>query len=307
MLSLRSSYNLRHCFNLSKPTASILSVDNQSKSNSIVNSNLISSNSNLNLHQFNQVRRLSTADTVQWTINNLFFIEQTQRLLVGLHDTIGLPWYLEIMITPLVLRLTMLPLTIYERRQSAKFTKTLVPEMNKKLEEVRELVRRKLQLRELKSDKEATKFFNTKRNRFKKELYLKHNLHPQKRIIAIFYIPAYVWMNFSFSIGHLFARNQNLIEIQSAVQGRDLLITQQQAMVEGCLWFQNLTLPDAYHLLPLILSFSFLFTIEFNKLNRRFNYIEDTWRLKALTNFFRGFSIVLIYTASQTPSVSFKN
>ena len=176
--------------------------------------------------------------------------------------------------------------------------------MKKKLEAIKETSRRKLQMRELRTEVQAMKWFNAERKKAKLELYQKHNLHPGKRIVLILTnFP--VWMLTSFSVGHLCS--QNLVFLQEQSVRDNVLHAAPQACFEGCLWFPNLTAPDPYCILPLLLMASMFTNIRYNRLVRKFELIdvkEKRLVSKALYFLIRASAIVLPACAAVAPSVS---
>lgn len=282
-------------------------VNRDHRMNLNLNSNL--NQINLNQLNLNQRRNLSidsfaqVAISLNKTFANSIFTDYIQKSLISIHDATGLPWYLEICLASVILRGTSLGFLISERKQSSIYERFFIPEMKTKLEQIRETSKRKLQLRELRSEKQAKVWFNQERNKAKKELYQKYNCHPGRKVITVLSnFP--IWLLASFSIGNLCARNLNIIEKQSVMS--NILHASPQVSSEGCLWFQNLSLPDPYYILPILLSLSLYTSIEYNILIRRHNYIEDTFILKFLNTSFRVIAIILPIAASVTPSVSYQ-
>lgn len=237
-------------------------------------------------------------------LSNSAVIDRIQKSLIAVHDTTGMPWFLEIGLTAVAMRILFLPVIVSEKRQATKMDKVVVPEMKKRLKLLRETSRRKLQLRELRSEAQAIKWFTQEQANLKQELYLKHNAHPGKRVVLILaHFPAFLLA--SFSIGHLCS--QNFTFIQNKLIADNVIRTAQQASSEGVLWFANLTLPDPYCVLPLLLMLSMRTIIRYNKLVRRFDFIDEHEKrliAKIISSFIQMASVLFPLCAAFSPSVS---
>lgn len=258
-------------------------------------------------HQLNQMRNFSiegaSIATRVW-LSNSTVIDHIQKSLIAVHDTTGMPWYLVIGLTAVSVRAAFLPVIALEKRQAIKMDKVVVPEMKMRVEQIRERTKRKLQLRELRSEAQAKKWFLLQQAGLKKELYQKHNAHPGKRIVLILLnFPVFVLA--SFSIGHLCS--QNFAFIHNRLIADNVIRTAQQASVEGCLWFTNLTLPDPHCVLPLVLMLSMRLIIRYNRLVRRFDFIDEEERRlisKIILGCIQLASVLFPICAAFAPSVS---
>lgn len=302
LLKIKSNHhlNIRYLNSLSRGIYAGRDDQNSSRK-------LLCSNQSHQIH-LNQIRNFSF-DPIQWSISlntelrNSFYVDYTMKFLTNVHDSLGIPWSLEIVLISLAIRgLFMLPVSVYERRLTAKMDVLHGPEVEKKINEIKELTRRKLQLRELRSEKEAKKFFNKRKKELYNEFYLKYNMHPTKRIIAIL-APAPIWMVMSFSIGNLCRRTPaSLLEKRSIVES--IAANYPQLSTEGFLWFKDLTQPDPSCILPFVFFLTLFASIEYNVLTRRINLVDDTFKVKLFTNIFRGIALILSLTSFVTPSVS---
>ena len=247
---------------------------------------------------------VNTAINTRIWLTNTIIVDNLQKGLISVHDATGMPWWLEICLTTVVLRIVLLPLVYTEKKESIKRDTIIVPQIKKKMDVIREATRRKLQLRELRSDMQAKQWFNEESKKFRKELYLKYNAHPGRRLILILgHFP--VWVLTSFSIGHLCSQNLHYID-QTSIR-ENILHALPQVGQEGTAWFPNLMLPDPMHILPVLLMASMVTSIRYNQLVRRYEFIDIKERRlssKILSGAIKASAILLPVGSAFVPSVS---
>lgn len=291
--------NLRCSFQLSKQVLRSNNGDTDQRNQ------LSSINDRRTLLSTNQTRCFSlesAANGVVSSIVNSPVVDVAQKILISVHDSTGIPWSLEIILASFFVRQITLPTHLFENHLAYVFHKKAKPEMNEQLSQIRELTRRKLQLGTLQNSREADRFFARESRRSRRDLYIKHNIHPMRRVLCVL-SPFPFWAVMSFSVGGLCSRTNLYRLVENKSIAENMIATKPQAEVEGILWFQDLTLPDQHYVLPVILALILFTSIEYNLLSRRFNFIE-TKSLSVFTVLMRTVTVLLIYASTTTPSVS---
>ena len=203
----------------------------------------------------NQVRCFSINQLASdWNsfLTNSPAVISCQEALVQLHNCTGLPWYAQIIACGVFLRTALLPLTVYERKQQAKY-ENLEPVLQKHAADKMEQLRLLVAKREIPSDEASIRL---RREIYikRKELIIQHNVHPFKRIIVVlFQLP--IWIMMSCALGNLCLRSP-FIEDHRIIQLGQTVGPQLQS--EGTLWFQDLTRNDPTMLLPVLFGTLFL-------------------------------------------------
>nr|XP_024215608.1 cytochrome c oxidase assembly protein COX18, mitochondrial isoform X2 [Halyomorpha halys] len=213
-----------------------------------------------------------------------------QRI-ISVHDTTGLPWWGTVIFTTIMLRaLITLPLAAYQASIVAKIENISVLEMPDVAKELQRETT--LKARQLKwTAPKANMYYKRNLKKQFNELIVRDNCHPFKSVITVwFQLPTWIFLS---------AALRNLVymlpERNTAAE-----IIFLQLSVGGFLWIPNLTQPDGLLICPLILGFSNLAIIEIQTMMR---LREPTKLQRYATNFFRGFSVLLVPISATVPSV----
>ncbi|XP_066148333.1 mitochondrial inner membrane protein OXA1L [Euwallacea fornicatus] len=153
-----------------------------------------------------------------------------QNCMEYLHVTLGVDWWLAIMIGTIVIRICLFPLVIKAQRNAAK--------MNNVLPQMQAL---QLKMTEARQTGDA---LNTAR--YSQELMLmmrEKGVNPLKNMLVPL-LQAPIFLSFFMGL-----REMANVPVESLRHG-------------GILWFQDLTLPDQYFLLPMLTSLTLWITIE---------------------------------------------
>ncbi|KAI3351378.1 hypothetical protein L3Q82_020191 [Scortum barcoo] len=220
-----------------------------------------------------------------------------EHFLVSVQQVSGLPWWLSIvMATMLVRTLITLPLAAYQMVIIAKVEalQVEISELAKRLRyevSVRAKERGWMEKQSRQHDerrRDAALFyllsfqFQKNLRRIISQLYVRDNCHPFKASLLV-WVQLPLWVSLSLAL-------RNLSLDQSALQS-DL-------KTGGALWFPDLTLPDSTWILPICLGLTNLLIVEMFSLQR----INPSRFQTFVTNFIRGFSVLMIPIAATVPS-----
>lgn len=109
------------------------------------------------------------------------------------------------------------------------------------------------------SEQEKMRVFSRKMKQHQKLLYKEHNYNPWSLILYSI-IPLPFWIANSMALRSLCGAN--IVFLPDATSG----IVSPDMHTGGMLWFTDLTVPDPYHILPIITSLSFLMMFELQAL-----------------------------------------
>ncbi|KAM4053882.1 cytochrome c oxidase assembly protein COX18, mitochondrial isoform 2-T2 [Anomaloglossus baeobatrachus] len=214
-------------------------------------------------------------------------VHLAEKVLMSLQEVTGLPWWVNIMCTTIVLRTAVtLPLSVYQMHILGKVEK-LQPEIQNLAKELRYEVA-VYGKQQGWSDKVAKFHFRKNMKRLITQLYVRDNCHPFKAsLIMWIQIPMWIFIslalrNFSFNL--------------SGSSTDELVHSQLQN--GGALWFPDLTMPDSTWILPVLLGSINLLLVEMFALRT----VEMSRFQKYLTNVVRGISILMIPIAASVPS-----
>ncbi|XP_011881073.1 PREDICTED: mitochondrial inner membrane protein COX18 isoform X2 [Vollenhovia emeryi] len=215
-------------------------------------------------------------------------IKTTQDSLLMVHDYTGLPWWLIIVLTTIIMRTTVtLPLSFYQLYILAKL-ENLRSEMNEIVKELKKEVNYGTYKYNW-SKKYAKQLYNRSVKKQWNKLIVRENCHPVKAsLLVLVQIP--LWISFSMSI-------RNLCYMLPK-QDASAYTTYQQFTTDGFLWISNLTVADPF-ILPIAMGLFNLAIIEISHMSR---VKEMTKWQRYLTNFFRLVAIGMIPIAMSVPS-----
>lgn len=171
-------------------------------------------------------------------------VQRLSGLLVTVHDYSSLPWYITIIICTTLFRTCLVfPFMIVDHHNSARL-QNLRPEMDEFTANLKKSLI-DLQKNYGVSHKKAKRIFLAKLAIKRRELYIRENVHPGKKLILfLFQFPIWVSMSSSLSFLCYFSQFQsNTFVFESLTK-------------EGALWFKNLTQPDQKYILPFLFGFS---------------------------------------------------
>ncbi|XP_011630837.1 cytochrome c oxidase assembly protein COX18, mitochondrial [Pogonomyrmex barbatus] len=215
-------------------------------------------------------------------------VKVTQDSLLWLHDYTGLPWWLIIVLTTVIIRTTVtLPLSLYQLYILAKL-ENLKHEMDEIVKEMK--IEINYGTHKYNWSKEyARRLYNHSMKKQWNKLIVRENCHPAKAsLLVLVQVP--LWISLSMSI-------RNLCYMLPK-QDIDAYTTYQEFKTGGFLWITDLTIPD-FFILPIAMGLFNLTIIEINYMNR----VEklSKWQ-KYLINFFRIVTIGMIPIAMSVPS-----
>ncbi|XP_013786448.1 mitochondrial inner membrane protein COX18-like [Limulus polyphemus] len=212
-----------------------------------------------------------------------------QECLEQIHSTVGLPWWLSILVTTLGLRLCVtFPLSVYQNYILARF-ENLQPEIKELAQKLKQetIIATKMYSW---SEKTARTAYNRSLRKRIAELIVRDNCHPFKATILIwFQLP--MWISLSFALRNM--------AFMFPYQNTAAQVVFMELSVGGTLWFSNLAIPDSSLAIPIMLGLVNLVIVEMHALRRmqRFSKLQ-----KWTTNLFRGLSVVMIPVAMIMPS-----
>ncbi|TRY91088.1 hypothetical protein DNTS_020389 [Danionella cerebrum] len=210
-------------------------------------------------------------------------VHLTEQLLVWTQQSSGLPWWGSIICTTVALRfLITFPFAIYQAYIIAKNE-----DLQKEIEAMSQRLRYEVYVRAKQKswDEETCRSkFDLNMRRLVSELYIRENCHPFKAILIIWVqLPLWIFMSLAL-------RNLSF--------GTEQAPPNPGLSVEGTLWIPDLTLPDTTWIIPIGIGLINLLIIEIIALKRQ----EIPKRLKYLTHFIRGVSVMMIPIAANVPS-----
>ncbi|XP_073446550.1 cytochrome c oxidase assembly protein COX18, mitochondrial isoform X2 [Dendrobates tinctorius] len=212
-------------------------------------------------------------------------VHLAENVLLSVQEVTGLPWWVTIMCTTIVLRTAVtLPLSVYQMHILGKVEK-LQPEIKDLAKELQYEVA-VYGKQQGWSDKVAKFHFRKNMKRIIKELYVRDNCHPFKASL-IMWIQIPMWIFISLAL-----RN---FSFNSSGSNTDVHMQLQNG---GALWFPDLTMPDSTWILPVLLGSINLLLVEMFALRT----VEMSRFQKYLTNIVRGISILMIPIAASVPS-----
>ncbi|XP_041653419.1 cytochrome c oxidase assembly protein COX18, mitochondrial [Cheilinus undulatus] len=215
------------------------------------------------------------------TLSDSAPVHLCEHLLVGVQQVSGLPWWLSIVVTTFSVRtLITLPLAAYQMVVISK-----VEALQVEISELAKRLRYEVSVRARErgwTEKQCRIQFKRNLSRLVSGLYIRDNCHPFKASVLI-WVQIPLWIGLSLAI-------RNLSLDQSGL-GSSL-------STGGALWFSDLTLPDSTWILPVCLGLINLLIVEVFALQR----LQSTKFQKAVTNFIRMFSVLMIPIAATVPS-----
>ncbi|RIA97729.1 60Kd inner membrane protein [Glomus cerebriforme] len=184
-----------------------------------------------------------------------------------LHVSTGLPWWGTITLATLILRLGFFPLVIKNQKLVAKFTE-IQPEAQKLMDQIK------------KARSKGDQYTLMNKTVELKQLYSDNNINS---ILSPFLLPL-IQMPFFISF-FISLRKMAELPVPGFTQG-------------GILWFKDLSVPDPQVILPFLVSFGFILTLELGAESGALKNSQGT----GLRWFFRILSITSIFFTMQLPS-----
>ncbi|KAG0629653.1 hypothetical protein M758_1G119400 [Ceratodon purpureus] len=189
-----------------------------------------------------------------------------QHLIDYVHTQGGLPWWLSIAATTVAIRLTVLPVLIWQMKATARLT-VMRPELERITNAIKESG----------YDPKVTEA-NQKRM---KELFAQHKTNPFMPLMGAF-VQAPLFISFFFAI-------RNMAEkVPSFKEG-------------GALWFTDLTTADPYYILPVMSGLFTLATIELGAMDG----MQGQPMIGKMKMFFRGFAVLIVPLTATFPKALF--
>ncbi|CAG8501245.1 3821_t:CDS:2, partial [Scutellospora calospora] len=183
-----------------------------------------------------------------------------EALLEAVNVYTGLPWWSTIVLTTFAMRILFLPLIIKSQRNTSRLI-TLQPKIEQLMED-------------FKKAKETgdTNLMMRKHQKIK-EFYAENKISPLKNLYLVA-LQTPVMISFFIAV-----KKMGEFPVPGFERG-------------GALWFQDLTLPDPYYILPFLMSATFIAMMETSDASR-----INTPNAKAMKWAFRGITIISIPVA----------
>ncbi|XP_028316321.1 cytochrome c oxidase assembly protein COX18, mitochondrial [Gouania willdenowi] len=204
-----------------------------------------------------------------------------ERVLVGVQQVSGCPWWLSITVTTFLVRSSVtLPLSAYQILILAKVEALQA--------EITELAKR-LKVEVSQRARERGWTYNQSRVQFKRNLrrlvsglYIRDNCHPFKASLLV-WVQVPLWISFSLAL-------RNLSLTPSVVQ--------EQLSTGGVYWFSDLTVPDSTWIIPVCVGLSNLINVQLFSSRTGQSSRLHGYLIHAL----RGFSVLIVPIAATVPS-----
>ncbi|XP_060086225.1 cytochrome c oxidase assembly protein COX18, mitochondrial-like [Ylistrum balloti] len=183
----------------------------------------------------------------------------SRQFFIGLHDIIGMPWWLTIISGTLMFRMTLLPLAVIIIKSQAKHASVL-PEIHARATDIHSNILAHGLYHHMKP-------FTMKREtasqirQMKREMYVKHNCSPIKPFLNV-YVQVPVIVSFGVALRSCTGRFGPIADHYF----------QPEMICEGISWISNLTVADPYCIIPTVSCFTSLFALEYSMLLRKVNH-----------------------------------
>uniref|UniRef100_UPI00358E3683 cytochrome c oxidase assembly protein COX18, mitochondrial isoform X1 n=2 Tax=Myxine glutinosa TaxID=7769 RepID=UPI00358E3683 len=208
------------------------------------------------------------------------FIENT---LVSLHDLSGLPWWATVVTGTVITRVVLTaPLAVYQNYIINK-----VERLRPEIADLGQLHWREVQQdRQLRgwSEKKARAQHKARMKQSISGLYVRDNCHPAKAsLLAWVQIP--LWLIITVALRTVCISEKTADQPRGLAEG-------------GLLWISDLTVPDPFWILPLMLGATNLLIVEMFSRQRKHGGLIA----RLATYFMRGVSIFMVFVAGSVPS-----
>jgi inner membrane protein COX18 len=223
--------------------------------------------------------------------NSTFYsvIHSAENSFQAVHSFTHLPWWGVVITVTVVLRSVLtLPLAIHQNRVIAKM-ELLLPTLKEYQEAVKHNVIVKCRRANLPVE-EANRQLKKAAKEVARDLYSQEGCNPY-RVAILPWVQLPLWITLSFAL-------RNMAGVFPGVPSNDAVKT--TLVSEGCLWFPDLTVPDPYYILPILLVGTNLCNIELHALRRQ----SPSRTQRIFTNSLRVLSVGMLLVATQMPAVS---
>ncbi|XP_002737317.1 cytochrome c oxidase assembly protein COX18, mitochondrial-like [Saccoglossus kowalevskii] len=212
-----------------------------------------------------------------------------QQVLETGHDFTNLPWWASIILTTFALRTAVtLPFAVYQHYIFARL-ELLQPQIAQYGRQLQVYVKQK-EVDENWGKNKSRVYFKMQMKKVVTALYIRDNIHPFKASLLL-WVQLPMWVFISFAL-----RNMTGAFPGKVAQEFGPLVP--SMATEGALWFPDLTLPDPFVILPIILGLSNLLVIEMHALR---STKPTKWQGR-ITNLFRFFSVAMVPLAAYLPT-----
>lgn len=220
-------------------------------------------------------------------------VKLTESYLTTVHDFTGLPWWATIVICTFTLRATITaPLFVWQMRKKVKHA-MLAPVLQEIIKRLNaEAVEAAKEHRWDKKTRDMHVFNSFHKRR--KELYKRHKVPGTFRRNVVPWVQLPLWFAMSASLRHM-TLSLSFITSVSATQ----MQTYAQFSKEGIFWFHDMCIADPYCILPILMCFSNLATIEIYRGDGKKPLVGVS---KILINVLRGISLIMVPVAIYMPS-----
>ncbi|CAG8766815.1 310_t:CDS:2 [Cetraspora pellucida] len=188
-----------------------------------------------------------------------------EALLEAVHVYTGLPWWSTILFTTFAMRVLFLPLLINSQRNTIKLI-TLQPKIEQLMEDFK------------KAKNNGDNSLMMRKHQQIREFYTENKISPWKNFYLIA-LQTPVMISFFLAV-----KKMSEFPVPGFESG-------------GILWFQNLTIPDPYYILPLLMSATFIAMMETSDAAR-----INTPKAQTMKWAFRGVTVISIPVAMSLSS-----
>ncbi|CAG8571151.1 15283_t:CDS:2 [Dentiscutata erythropus] len=188
-----------------------------------------------------------------------------EALLEAVHVYTGLPWWGTIVFTTFVMRILLLPLLVNSQRNTVKLI-TLQPKIEKLMEDFK------------KAKNSGDNSLMMRKHQQVRDFYAENKISPWKNLYLIA-LQTPVMISFFIAV-----KKMAEFPVPGFEHG-------------GALWFQNLTVPDPYYILPFLMSATFIAMMETSDASR-----INTPSAQTMKWAFRGVTVISIPVAMSLSS-----
>ena len=231
---------------------------------------------------------VATTDGTFWLIPpDAFPVQVAQTFYESLHQWLPFPWGALIVFSTVCLRgMITLPLAVIQNRNIAKMI-LLAPTVKEYSEALLHNVVVRCRRAGL-SASEANLQYKLEVKKMRRELYQKEGVSPL-RVALVPWVQIPLWIVLSLGL-----RN-----VCGAYPGVDALTIDSSLHNEGFLWIYDLTLPDQWWILPVMLGLSNWLNIELHALKK---LSKGSRSNRILTNVLRLLSVGMVYIGGHVPA-----
>ncbi|XP_071122248.1 cytochrome c oxidase assembly protein COX18, mitochondrial-like isoform X1 [Mytilus edulis] len=238
-------------------------------------------------------RSFSQASWAYYTSTEFAPVRVASDYIISVHHYTGLPWWATIILSTILLRTCLtLPLFIVSQRNMARYAA-----VNQEMGEVAKTLRGEVfhysRKHNLTQNESKMLLARNVRKQLKKKIE-EHNCHPARgTLVVAVQFPAWIFMSYGI---------RNLCGFTISRRDDPTSIYEGFTSGGGILWLTDLTIPDPFFILPVMIGISNLLLTEMHLLSLQSKLEAEPLPMKLMKFFFRFVSIYLMYISSMLPS-----